>query len=1647
MPISDTRHLELTVGGETLREAQVTTTRSENGLENLRLQLCCCRAVTQEGTPSAQVITADRQRQVVDHSSGPRYTPCVLLRLSNNLDLNKSELRLKRKKDLCLHGSDESQRRNTFGCSSQVIGPTPLPDTSRNVTRDFPLPEKKTFLVKQDQEILVVCHEARSICQLQQRLSGYSELEQTLKDQGNVEEQSDPSGAMLSSAMVTVLAPNWTGRLRRSKRFESTGSLETLANLQGGEDSLSQDHTQKDVESVYNISQAPSRVPFQCTRQNSRSWSAKSWSAKSGPPNMDYDSKNKVFCTTELDIKETVDNKAEARMTMDANPQNRNLQAGPQVRHSSMSSKPTTSSLLLSLRRLNSQKGKSNPSPAPSEVPLKSDQNAKLFSTHLSHSFAKPGQELFMSLPSLSISSRPPESHPVGSSLLSNHHARGKTSFLSTVPINKVTNDTPFAKPPPTMNRTQPSDSLLSRRASERAHNWRGSGRNLNLLSDSPVSAPRLPHFDSNTPLASSSRWKKTGQQGSSTPVLTDTSSIQNMPNTPLIPICNNNCDPAASILTNSLNRQISHNSSNSPAESVCNGNLLRKPPRGVTQSGKEKYSDDTIDKVKLAKLLLESRLKKMQPQKSPCFPDGPTSLPSNGSLNEHRSELSSRPSENQNNQCSLRVNATHRSPQHQNSPLLDTTSTFKSQVDTSESGRGPQNDHQNHQYACPSVQSTIKTTSFHGSTSQPSTTTPFFGFVRSYSPNPKAFRPKSMPCLIPAENNCSPESIAPSNANPTCQRAPLPTPKPFATPSCPSMIDTDPKSLKVGGILTTHTERERKYVSLPGHGKRVKHVMWEDCENSEPSDSPAPSPLPRSMSQRPIRSPSIFSFLRSSSQNTKNTPLCTTSSKSSNPQVGKEGKYHSSSSDSTDQVSKEEGHSNQSKQRLDPAVIVSRDRLVPVSQRLQSSVSLQAVSVLSTGPSPPPDLSSGYKIRYSPPPYSTLISNRGETKKTTPRSPLFQNFDSNYRPNHELHSHPVADAALPMSKPIPPPRKLSKCSPLQNEISSHEISFSSVSLTDDTNNNCKNISRNQQNCPEYRFRVIPQSLHDEKYQSTNIDSSCLGSENTRVEPLQCLSKMASEQSHETESHSNHSSSGSSSTDSRSVNDEVCNKRVKESLMGKFKLFSSESNNKQSPKRRRFVKKSISTPNSRSLMSESEKANKTNRKMDQVLNKLKQTFSTRRSEDDPSFPWKWRRASETLSFSEPSGTSDATIESNITLEQDQKKIMMKDNKRTKDGEEHEQNRHTIIPTLSVQNSMTEDKFFIWPNQSSPKANQDKLQCMSHQFDVQPTNQYLPCPDRSPSPSHTTKFRKSTSSPKSPFSPLSSLSPLLPYSSPDVVDDSVFYSPKLQNRMESLSPGEPREGISLASSRKSQVSTGRPSGGPMQSKEQLTSCYADLKYGIEPGRSFSVSSVLSSRSSRPGRISTGPRFMSVGDLSEPESTYGGADEDLNSWLSIKSNRRPKSNYLMQYYFLSEAGKDRSRSLPRSLTSRLAQWSSGVPVCPPAASTASKSPHLWGDMNTSHFDWDLVSPPTPPLTPPLSPHTRRMSKPPSVSSPNFPSPPLEPLDNLSPRGHLPSRGYISSLSSTFEESSDSNSDTTTDDEYYLEESEDGEKETEF
>ncbi|XP_032359776.1 mucin-17 isoform X1 [Etheostoma spectabile] len=1791
-------------------------------------------AIRQEETHHALILKVDKLRkEEAGHCGdsevqtqkpiGPRFTSRLLFRLSRNrgLDTNSNP---------CLHSLTETQRTDTENSTCQVNGQTTTKDLS--ITHSFSNLNKFGPHECNGLDILPCGPQPRTgprSVGLKEDIKDHTKLGQHT----DLVELSNPTGTMLSSTVVTVLAPHWSSRLRRTKRPEGNGNSEAQGNLQDVANRAHERFQETVDGSLTDGSQVRLRVPFLGTRRNTVDWST-----KSGPASLDYDSKRKMIQTVSLDVNSgRMDNRKMesgalshapttaslmSPLSLDPNEQRRNPQTG-QGGLSSLSSKPTTSSLLLSLRRFNSNGRNSNATSTLSDTnpsPLRSspsDQDGKLFTTHISQPFHNNnGQE--RSKPLLSPSSfsyRTNETGPIHTPSFSNQRERNKleTRFFSASPMNK---DTPFSQQPQMMKRTQSSllsskQAFLGRQPSERQENCKGLEKSTNIFSENSDSSHRHSPYDRfqmthslprRTTLTSTSWWKQVTQEGSSPLTLDDTVNINEKPNTPF----NDNRDLASLSSTDNkiFSSQIPNNrDNNNTTELVGKGNMnLFMQTQGGTylkQRNAEDSPNHKSDRLsnRLFKQQYGSNLNR-EPQKTHSLPGvlsgSKISRATEQTTLTHPKELS----RHDVNNSSFKANGTQIPPTLLNAKSSNTptesSSKYNNNYCTSKTNNTPTSSHNTdsqkftklplslaNSQALPSkttsglpLTTDTKTSSsihshpfsslsnIHASSHTGSSQTHKFtntanatplGFERSYASVHRSFHPKTVSSLISigdasSKTNYSPAFTASTasrsttsflpGSHPAATTAPSPsllsppvTPAmvyspttvtvsspltPPATPIITSPSYSDSSSPNQGRTCSTSPDSDPKKLHPHVEGKRLRRVTWGDSvdlKQSEPITVEKPktskvptSPVSSSRSQQIVEVPSIFSSLRSSSPNTS--PLCSTSPKTSSKQVVKGEKYRSSS-DSVDLASSKRETSKQS----DTLIHEGQD-LFTSRQERTLSVEFSTVQRHSSAPlSLPPDFSSGYKLRYSSPPYSTLISTRstqGETKTIIPRLPLFQRSQSDYTPLLSIHTDPVTDMALPMSKPPLSPISLPKplSLPFQNQTATQGSTKCGVSETDLINNNHNKNSQARQNG---QLLLVDNRLHKAHTSSSTCETETLvysikskvdtaAPKNTTPNPLQytantpvSVEAKISQQSHrvqckdttsEPRSNSDQSSNGSSSTESQ-PRGERSNGRTKETVLGKSRFFSVEGNNEQTPRRNRFaLKKSVSTPNSSLSRSESDRPSKAYNKMDQVLNRLRQKFSTRRSDDDILFPWNRKRAPSSVSGS--SDVSDIPVESSKMLEEQEKGMVLSDNERGNKGTSRwTQNRHALIPPSAAGSPMAADELNTQSDKATPETEKDEQKACAepiksqdqshliihsptaHQFDFYdnngtlniPKKQFLSCRDpstgKSPSlsPDYPTQFKKSTSSPRSPFSPFSSLSPVSPFSSPDVTDDSVFYSPKLLRRGESPSPREPGEGLSLGGSRRSRASTGPPSAGQGQEKECLASSYADLKYGIEPGRSFSVSSVLSSRPSGPGRISTGSRFMSVGDLTESALTCGGTGRDLDQWSvtpdwTTEYDYQPSKDCQMSC-FPNDPGKMRSRSLPRSLTRRLANWSSEVSASPPVTTATSKGARLWSpNMNTCHFAFDTEVLPTPPPTPPLSPVSRRMSKPPSPSSPTFPSSPGAPqqVDSQSSRGHLPSRGYKSSLS-TFDESSDSGSDTTTDDEYYLETGEDEEKETEL
>ncbi|XP_056306306.1 serine-rich adhesin for platelets [Danio aesculapii] len=221
------------------------------------------------------------------------------------------------------------------------------------------------------------------------------------------------------------------------------------------------------------------------------------------------------------------------------------------------------------------------------------------------------------------------------------------------------------------------------------------------------------------------------------------------------------------------------------------------------------------------------------------------------------------------------------------------------------------------------------------------------------------------------------------------------------------------------------------------------------------------------------------------------------------------------------------------------------------------------------------------------------------------------------------------------------------------------------------------------------------------------------------------------------------------------------------------------------------------------------------------------------------------------------------------------------------------------------------------------------------------------------------YRKSSFGPPSPFY-------LFDFDSEDIQNDSVFYSP-VSKKTNSLCESDD---ISPLSSAKSSLQQNLV-------RSRLSSSCADLKYGLHGGRSFSVSGVVSSRTSGSRRIST----SSTSDLSSLEDFAPKGNQTVDSLMS--TSHSPSYD-------------------AKSVTGKQSQT----------------------EFKDDCLELDFADP-TPPPSPTFSSSPRRISQALSTPSPIRTTP-----ENLSPF-QLPSRSYTNNLT-VFEESG---SDTTTDDEYYL------------
>ncbi|XP_056868104.1 mucin-2 isoform X3 [Takifugu flavidus] len=1602
-------------------------------------------AIRREDTHKAGLLAAPPLRQpeaaCCSQSQLPaqpvrsRFTSSLFFRLGCNL------------KDPCLHSSTVTSRADTDGVLCQVNGHT---EAVTSAASDRPPAEKKDVngLVCRGGVSPREREELRMIPAGPQLRTGTTSVDR----QGPLGCSADPSTEMLSSTVVTVLAPHRSGRQRRFKRSEENGISEAHDGTNGGQPPSAGTRGQV-------------RTPFSSTRQNTVGCTT----------TVDYESRRKMTQTASLDVNSARMEKREAAATnplspLSLEPPDRRatpqtgLQGGPPL-----SLKPTSSSLLLSLRRSNcNDRNTINAAPTLSEKNLLSQRTPD-------HN-GQAHQE------GPSISYRTDENGPVCSPPSSRTHLLSASPTIRGTPFTQQAqaNISADSSPRHVARDHYPLIHPVPRRTTLTSTSW---WKQVSQDCGAPLTATDA--FNNNTLLAS----PRKVQSDFASPSRIDTSWLGDPVHnnrainhtTPALESCMKTQDGTRN-LTQTKNEASTHHkselafkqqfetSSNIKEALKCHS-LPGVSPGSKISRAAEQTTSKGFTKIYINNGHSAANASELQPPLLTATSCDPISwrYPKYSQASSHHTvpQTFTKPS------ASISTNTREASS---SLPVTSDTASVPSHSNIQASSNGGV---------------FLQTPKL----SRPFNTSPL-GFERSYASIP--FHPKPVSTLIPTVSAYPKTSYSPvptasttpphnrSGPATACSTSPL---SPSVAPALPSTPTTITSSLLTppatpiisspsysgsmspneGRTLSSSLEKDSKNKNARAEGKKARRVTWEDSVDvqqsqkgragkAEQAKSPADTP-PSRPSVSP-KAPSIFNLLRSSNPSANASPVCSRTPKISSILVGKPGKYRSLSSDSADLASR-----RKETFELTPSdcTASNQGRHTLTTSRHERTLSLESgtAHLGSSGSlSLPPELS--YKHRYTSPPYTALMSTRTaqkEAKVPTPRLLLTQQpLQPNNYGRLSTPTDPTGRSAFPVAKPVQspigPPQP--QPSPFQTKASTSDRWGASGKDQDNKNHNGNKYQdhQNGQILPvNSRVEVIPQShgslstlITETLVYSIKPKTDVSTSPKIPLNPVghpanppvsqesQLSPRPALGRSNRAEDLPDQDSNGNSLTGPQTPEDENSKKGSREGLLGKSRFFSMETSNEQIQKRGRFaLKRSTSTPNANLSRSDSDRSNKTNNKMDQMVNRLKKTFSTRRSEDDLSFPWKWRRTSQTPSVSgssEASSVSVAATDSPKSVATQEQELPSKE-KEAEDISRWTPPRSPLTPPS--ENTKAGGGVCSWSGKSSPKESSPTEQmCVNqphnpttHHFD-----HFLSCSDAGPGRRPVSPAGKSTPSPRSPFSPFPSLSPVSSIPSSDVTDD-VFYSPKLPRRREPASPCEPGEGFSLAGLRRGRVSTGPLSSSPSLEPE-YSSC-ADLKYGIEPGRSYSVSSILSSRPSGPGRISTGSRVMSVGNLCESALTYAGKHQDLDLLLAPDWARVSKG---FQMYCANGPSKIRSRSLPRSLTKCLSSWNSGETLM-------AKPGHFVGpNISVSHFTWDAGGPPTPPPTPPLSPVSRQMSKPPSLSSPIFP---VSPIDGPS-RGHLPARGRVSRLG-TFEEFSDNSSETTTDDEYYLETSEEEEKETEL
>ena len=901
-------------------------------------------------------------------------------------------------------------------------------------------------------------------------------------------------------------------------------------------------------------------------------------------------------------------------------------------------------------------------------------------------------------------------------------------------------------------------------------------------------------------------------------------------------------------------------------------------------------------------------------------------------------------------------------------------------------------------------------------------------------------------------------------------------TPTPSCSPSPKSSLSKKDRTFFKSQDISSSKNQSPK-------GRR--RVTWQDSVDLQRSDddmgqaslppTPSPplktSPSPLTRSPRSLESPSTFSFLRKSSltEVPKSSPVCLQSPKPTSRKAqcavlqSEESNKHTVSASPVSPMEWTSEHTGE--------LCTSPGPDKKSSDRANQWQSYAPLSL-------PPDFS--YQQNYSSPPYSTLKSARspqGDAQSPLSTSPGFQpptfSPSSISRPS-SLSSDPAANRTTPQSQrspdPIPPTQIVPLPFPNRSALPEN-LKYEGFRLKEVDNKSRKQSYKNTSVSQEDNKVAmgserlsLQTTLQDETlppstaclnvvetlvYSLSKGNSTDLPGKTTPRSLTQCTSKLRFSMGIKPSIQLNTKTSGAGGSQYYPLNKNANTSSTNDTQLPFCTVTDESSTNSKGPSWRN---ESASRPEAGLPANQEthfvpdkatvEHASKGITQRDPV--KLRRQFGVMLSDDLTHSP-KCNESSKTPSISGSSvgNNSDITVKSNDTVQGDKEMDILGDTnaeleRRETEKDRWKQNRYTLVPPQGLYNrsgdnfssssditpEVNAETKFLLSNRPFTEREAKEERTRSRQISLPFETQCRdpdPCKQSPGDAVSATLCASSNNRPRSPFARFST-SPISPYLIATEIDDSVFYSPK-----EQTPPTKMGRSVSPLGTARRKMSTSPSTGGPVQEKERLasySSC-ADLKYGIDAGRSISVSSVVSSRRQGSERISKGLRVLSVDDLSDPAETSKYKCQSMGDQGSTRN-----------YRLSSRPGEMRSKSLPRSLKS-LSCCASEDGLPKRQSPTTSPQDRLSGprSRNTDLFQFYSEAALTPPPSP-ASPAVLLMSKPPIRSSPLSPG---ASRASLSARGMLPTRGMVASLSD-FDESSDSGSDSTTDDEYYLESEED-------